>query len=108
MPVIDFRKNAIFPARRSTRCCDAQGAGAIAFRNNAIFPARRGGRVDRDVACATFNCINAIIPGTTRRSTRCCDAQGAGAIAFRNNAIFPARRGGRVDREGRACGELFA
>ena len=30
---------------------------------------------------------------STRRSTRCCDAQGAGAVVLRINAIFTARRG---------------
>ena len=37
-----------------------------------------------------------------RRRTRCCDAQGASAVVLRINAISTARRGGRVNREGRA------
>ena len=84
--------------RRVTRCCDAQGAGAIVFRINAISTARRGGRVNRERRALVDFRINAIKP-LTRRRTRCCDAQGAGAVVFRKNAISTARRGGRVNRE---------
>ena len=38
--------------------------------------------------------------------TRCCDAQGADAVVSRKNAIYAARRGGRVNRERRACGRV--
>ena len=31
-----YRTNAIFAARRSTGCCDAQGAGAVVSRKNAM------------------------------------------------------------------------
>ena len=46
---------------------------------------------------------NAIFVGS-RCLTRCCDAQCAVAVVFRINAIFTSRRGGRVNREGRAIG----
>ena len=66
--------------RRSTRCCDAQGAGAIVYRNNAIFPARRGGRVDREGRAYEQSYSHRCHHHGTRRRTRCCDAQCAGAL----------------------------
>ena len=59
-----FRINAIYPStRRLTRCCDAQGAGAVVSRINAIARPRFG-RVNREVECLSFR-INAI--STARR-----------------------------------------
>ncbi len=58
------------------------------------------GRVNREVSACVIR-INAI-KTITRRSTRCCDAQGAGAVVYSINAISAARRGGRVNRERRA------
>ena len=47
-------------ARRFTRCCDAQGAGAVVLRINAILTARRGGRVNRESSARSVVRINAI------------------------------------------------
>ncbi len=45
---------------------------------------------------------------STRRLTRCCDAQGAGAVVSRKNAMYAARRGGRVNREDVPAAEFVA
>ena len=69
--------------------------------------ARRGGRVNRERrACGRVIRINAICQ-SARCRTRCCDAQCASAIVIRINAIITARRGGCVNREGRACGRVI-
>ena len=73
-------------ARRFTRCCDAQGAGAEVLRTNAIFTALCLSRVNREVSTSVYR-RNAI-SGSTRRITRCCDAQGADAVVYRKNAIY--------------------
>ena len=60
---------------------------AVVLRKNAMYAARRGGRVNRErSACGRVCRTNAII-SSTRRRTRCCDAQGAGAVVLRKNAI---------------------
>ena len=95
--------NAIFSSatRCYTRCCDAQCAIATVISKNAIITTLRRGRVDREVACAgsIINFRKNAIAHGTRCCTRCRDTQCAGAIVLRINAIFPARRGGRVDRD---------
>ena len=72
--------------RRCTRCCDAQGAGAVVFRINAMSATRRGAAlIVRSVpGLFTHKCHNL----SARRRTRCCDAQCAGAIVSRINAIY--------------------
>ena len=50
--------------------------------------ARRGGRVNRRGQCLQgFRLRKNAISGSTRRRTRCCDAQGASAV-FSHNAIY--------------------
>ena len=92
------RTNAIIRStRRRTRCCDAQGAGAVVLRKNAICTARRV------AALIVRECLSfcAKMPSVWYPScTRCCDAQGAGAVVLRINAISATRRGDRVNRRG--------
>ena len=76
-------------ARRFTRCCDAQGASALVCRKNAILTARRGGRVNRERGASRLYRYAKMPSRSTRRRTRCCDAQGAGAVVSRINAILP-------------------
>ena len=86
--------------RRRTRCCDAQGAGAIVLRINAICAARRGGRVNReDVPAADYVLrINAIllVPVVVPVVVM---LRAPVPVVYRINAISTARRGGCVNRE---------
>ncbi len=65
------------------------------------------GRVNRESSAAWLRFSHKChLRYLTRRSTRCCDAQGAGAL-FSQQCHFTARRGGRVNRERRACGRVI-
>ncbi len=92
-----YAHNAILPARRRTRCCDAQCAGAIVFAKCHHSPPVVVAALIVTCLCYVYR-INAIIlvppvvvPVVVMLS--------APVPCFRNNAIFPARRGGRVNRE---------
>ena len=79
-------------ARRFTRCCDAQGASALVFAKMPFLPpVVLAALIVRSVpqfSESPLNRKNAI--SVTRRRTRCCDAQGAGAVVSRFNAISTA------------------
>ena len=93
MPLEFRRTNAISVVPSVvTRCCDAQGADAVVYRKNAMSPpVVVAALIVRDVPAAEFVALmpSSVVP---RRRTRCCDAQGAGAVVLRKNAICTARR----------------
>ena len=96
----------------TTRCVcrDTQFAGAVVYRINAMHAAGRGGRVNRQVSARGL-CYTPLMPSVPlppRCRTRCCDAQCAFAVVYRINAISSARRGGRFNRERRACGRVIS
>ncbi len=85
---------SLLSARCRTRCCDAQGAGAVVFRINAILPpVVVAALIVRE--CLQFSHKCHLVPVVTR----CCDAS-APCLVYA--MPYATRRGGRVNREGRA------